>query len=38
MVINPPPDATIPERDNGEIILVGTTEAEQKFMRLYAKG
>jgi voltage-gated potassium channel len=37
MVINPPPDARIPGH-NGEIILVGTTEAEEKFMRLYARG
>jgi voltage-gated potassium channel len=37
MVINPPPDARIPT-DDGEIILVGTTEAEEKFMRLYPRG
>jgi voltage-gated potassium channel len=35
MVINPPPDARIPTDGDGEIILVGTTEAEQKFMRLF---
>jgi voltage-gated potassium channel len=37
MVINPPPDATIPTDGGAEIILVGTTEAEQKFMRLLGR-
>jgi voltage-gated potassium channel len=37
MVINPPPEARIPEANGAEIILVGTTEAEQNFLRLFRR-
>jgi voltage-gated potassium channel len=37
MVVNPPPDAAIPTDPAAEVILVGTTEAEEKFMRTYAR-
>ncbi len=32
---NPPPGATLPDGPDGEIILVGTTEDEHRFMRRY---
>jgi voltage-gated potassium channel len=37
MVVNPPPEATIPTDPRAEVILVGTTEAEEKFMRLFGR-
>lgn len=37
MVINPPPDARIPEPGDAELILVGTTTAEEKFLKLFAR-
>jgi len=37
MVINPPPDARIPKRTDAELILVGTTQAEEKFLKLFAR-
>ncbi len=37
MVINPSPDARIPERPDAELILVGTTEAEEKFLKVFTK-
>jgi voltage-gated potassium channel len=37
MVVNPPPDATIPSDPSSEVILVGTTEAEEKFMRTFGR-
>ena len=30
---NPPPEARLPDGPGGEIILVGTTEDEQRFMK-----
>jgi voltage-gated potassium channel len=35
IVINPDPAATIPTSPGAELILVGTTEAERKFLRLH---
>jgi voltage-gated potassium channel len=37
MVINPAPDASIPESPDAELILVGTTEAEREFHRRYTR-
>jgi voltage-gated potassium channel len=37
MVINPPPDQRIPEDSDAELILVGTTEAEQRYMRKFGR-
>jgi voltage-gated potassium channel len=37
MVVNPPPDAVIPTDPSAEVILVGTTEAEEKFMRTFGR-
>jgi voltage-gated potassium channel len=37
MAINPAPELRIPDRPGAEIILVGTTEAEQRFIRLYGR-
>jgi voltage-gated potassium channel len=37
MVINPAPDAPIPESPDSELILVGTTDAEREFHRLYTR-
>jgi voltage-gated potassium channel len=37
IVINPDPAATIPASPDAELILVGTTEAEQKFLRLHGR-
>jgi voltage-gated potassium channel len=37
MVINPPPDQPIPEEPDAELILVGTTEAEQRYMRKFGR-
>ncbi|MFW6205997.1 MAG: potassium channel family protein, partial [Gemmatimonadota bacterium] len=35
MVTNPPPAARIPETEGGELILVGTTDHERRFMERY---
>jgi voltage-gated potassium channel len=37
MVINPPPDEPIPEVPGAELILVGTTEAEQRYIRKFGR-
>jgi voltage-gated potassium channel len=37
IVINPDPATPIPTGPDAELILVGTTEAEQKFMRLHGR-
>ena len=34
--VNPPPDRTLPA--DGELILIGTTEGEEKFVQLYVGG
>jgi voltage-gated potassium channel len=37
MVINPPPDELIPKAPDAELILVGTTEAEQRYLRKFGR-
>jgi voltage-gated potassium channel len=37
LVINPDPTAAIPTAPDAELILVGTTQAEQKFLRLHGR-
>jgi voltage-gated potassium channel len=37
IVINPDPTAAIPTTPDAELILVGTTQAEQKFLRMHGR-